>query len=392
MAEVGPVKGPPEPPEEPVSGVGKKRPPGDAFKRIMKVEKVREVDAEEKRKRRERAEKEEPEEQPTTPAKEAPAPFSLEEEEKKVSPLEMQGKGRPSPMQPPPSAQPPPPPGEEEEISAAPSAAETPPGEMPPSEEEQPPPPSEISAAPTYREGGEERGVKEAKEKEKDRILFPEAPMPREEEKETFFKEFAPKEGLKEIEKEEKREEAAEIPLLPGEHPPSRLAVGKEKAEEKKVEEAGISSLQVPEGAAAPSLPLMPEAPSATPPAYAFLPPQMLDLFERMVGVMTVMHDSGITETTIHLTSEQFASSVFFGSQIIIKEFSTAPKEFNIQFNTTPQGATLFQANVDDLLAAFQSGNYAFRINRCETNILAERPLFRRKERAGGEGAGEQPR
>ena len=110
-----------------------------------------------------------------------------------------------------------------------------------------------------------------------------------------------------------------------------------------------------------------------------------MEIFDRMVGVMTVMSMSGITETVITLNTPQFASSVFFGSQIIIQEYSTAPQAYNIQLNGSPQAVALFQGNADDLMAAFQAGNYNFRVNRLEAGHLTERPLFKRKEKAGGE-------
>jgi len=115
---------------------------------------------------------------------------------------------------------------------------------------------------------------------------------------------------------------------------------------------------------------------------YARLSPQVQELFDKMVGVMTVMHLQGMTETSFSLTSPKFASSVFFGAQIIIKEFSTAPQALNVQLNGSMQAVSLFQANAGNLMAAFQAGNYNFRINRLETNYISdETPLFQRKGR-----------
>ena len=100
---------------------------------------------------------------------------------------------------------------------------------------------------------------------------------------------------------------------------------------------------------------------------------------------MTVMNLSGMTETVVTLNAPQFASSVFFGSQIIIQEFSSAPKQFNIQLNGTPQATALFQGNATDLMAAFQQGNFGFRVHRLETGTIEEKPLFKRKENASGD-------
>jgi hypothetical protein len=129
----------------------------------------------------------------------------------------------------------------------------------------------------------------------------------------------------------------------------------------------------------------VPVAPTA-PPAYTSMSSLVLDLFERMVGVMTIISDSKMTETVITLNSPQFASSVFSGAQIIIQEYTSAPKAFNIQFNSdNPKAVALFQGNADDLMAAFQYGNYNFRVNRLETGHLGARPLFHRKENVSGD-------
>jgi hypothetical protein len=216
-----------------------------------------------------------------------------------------------------------------------------------------------------------------------------------------FFEQFGEqggeKKGGQHAETPEELEEEAEIQGVgtPGQPPP--FVQASEEKEEKKIKERetpadvdGLATTGIPGeilGATTPS--------AAEPlPSYAHLHPQVMEIFDRMVGVMTVMSMSGMTETVITLNSPQFASSVFFGSQIIIQEFSTAPQAFNIQLNGTPQAVELFQGNADDLMAAFQAGNYNFRINRLETGYLTERPLFKRKEKAGEKDGdtGESPK
>ncbi|MBS0620226.1 MAG: hypothetical protein JSS61_02055 [Verrucomicrobia bacterium] len=132
--------------------------------------------------------------------------------------------------------------------------------------------------------------------------------------------------------------------------------------------------------------PTPPEPISPPPPvtAYANLHPEVMELFDRMVGVITIMSMQGVTETTFTLNAPQFASSVFFGAQIIIREYSTAPKAFNVQMKGTQQAVALFQNNTKNLMAAFEQGNYNFRIQRLDTEYLTEKPEFRRKESSGG--------
>jgi hypothetical protein len=108
---------------------------------------------------------------------------------------------------------------------------------------------------------------------------------------------------------------------------------------------------------------------------------QIQELFEKMCGVMSIMSTSGISETTISLTSPQYASSIFYGAQIIITEYSTAPRAFNIQFVAQSQAVALFHRNMKDLMTAFAGSDHAFQVNRIETGYIEpDKPLFHRKE------------
>ncbi|HAZ15313.1 MAG TPA: hypothetical protein DCY54_01515 [Parachlamydiales bacterium] len=116
--------------------------------------------------------------------------------------------------------------------------------------------------------------------------------------------------------------------------------------------------------------------------SYAQLSPQVLELFERMSGVMMVMAQSGVTETTLSLTAPQFAESIFYGSEIIIREYSTAPLQFNVEVRGNPEAVALFQANIPYIESSLRSGNYNFGIYRMETSLLRieEKPVSEKKE------------
>ncbi len=114
----------------------------------------------------------------------------------------------------------------------------------------------------------------------------------------------------------------------------------------------------------------------------SYISPQVYALFEKMVGVITVMVESDVKETSITLNSPEFASSAFFGSQIIIQEYSTAPNQFNIQIIGNADAVKIFEGNAQDLLASLNSGKYNFRINRLD---VSEKPLVRRKEKLSDE-------
>jgi hypothetical protein len=440
MADVSKVKGPSGPPE----GPGKKdktTPDADKFQSEMRkrVTEVSKVDPDEKKKRKEQAEEEEefeaPQTGPTTPAEHV-KPFSLEREAKKANLFDM-GPGT-SPLH---SAQPTQLPGEtphrtaffqtpeeghevtedthtptRRALSSGPAETRTPSRE-PPRETpraQQPPPRYQerqlsgskwtpegqkpVSAGPPQsrqhstgtdqkskdvekqreKENETEKEKKAEKKKEPASGPFPEIMPP--------LKSTKPEPVLEIKGKTDDAEGAEEEGSVEGVGaPPATGPAGPIEGTGKKG--AGIAA---PGGVTGPGT--TPSLPTPTKPmgpqpltSYVNMHPRVQELFDRMVGVMTVMNMTGMTETVLTLNSPKFASSVFFGTQIIIQEFSTAPKAFNVQLNGTPQAVALFHGNSEDLMAAFQSGNYNFRINRLDTGYLAERPLFKRKEKASGD-------
>ena len=390
MAEVSRIQGPGGTPEH---DKGKKvQTDSEKFKEAMKIQKIREVDPEEQKKRKRREEAEEEDEvqgpAPTTPPGHV-APF--EEKTKEVSPLDLQkaGKAAPSPIE---TAQPTKKGAQAAQPIkpfAAEEAAEVPPEQpvaTPPAPPQQPVPmptvqqPAVTPLSPPQAPQPPTERAPAAKKPEANEPtpIAPPAEAGRGEQKEKFFEQFA--KGKKT--EEEMTEEAAATAVAPPSPVPG--APESKKAEKQRAEEiaeaggVGPATTELP-----PSTDISQIQPMAMP-SYAYLHPQVMELFERMVGVMTVMDMNGVRETTVTLNAPQFSSSVFYGAQIIIQEYTTAPKVFNIQMVGSPQAVALFQANADDLMAAFQSGKYNFRVNRLEAS-LSERPLIRRKEGPGKE-------
>ncbi len=400
MGEVSRVQGPGGP-QEPRKD--KAVADSQKFKDLMKVQKIGEVDEEQKKKRKRKEEAE-----ADTEADSDQVAAEAAGTQKGPSPLTpLQGKpsmGAPMKADAPPPAQAPAPaqpapavPEENDSFMEDESFMKT----LPPA------PPEDLDVAapeskgPAKAEEAQAKGVRKAKdreasvqkkeirEKEKElrkekEALSKEDLISRKEEKETFFKE------MKDREKERAKEaEAVEEAAATTASPYSKEIKGVEKRE-KKVEEAGAVSTPTPATTPGEIPGAVPSSPTTGPSSYAYLHPLVLDLFERMVGVMTVMATTGITETTVTLSAPEYAKSVFYGAQIIITEFSTAPKAFNVQVIASPQGVALFQANVDDLVSAFQGGKYNFRINRIEAGLSAEKPLFKRKEGPGQDKEREQ--
>lgn len=436
MSDVSKIHGPGTPPEP---GGKKEKQIADEFKKKMqKVEKASGADAEQKKKRKRHEEVEEEadtkQEGLTPPTK----TFSLEEKETFSSIFDVK-----KPMKkvegpassPPPQtrkleAERPPPDIEvspdtleeqEDELPLPPAFQSTQRQETPPQLPQTPPVQTSVSAEPLQvgpPKDEHAEATTSVPKKEKKEIQVPGMPVyklpkakkkkaPQAPKKEEIREALPPpkalpregKEGYfaemkKKVEKVETKEtEEENISQMTGFLPPLVASEKKEEKGDKDKEQelASIAALPAEKG----ELPLLAAFAAATLPAstppYAYLHPEVWELFERMVGTMTVATYGGATETTISLNAPQFASSVFYGSQIIIREYSTAPKVFNIELLGSPQAVELFQGNADDLMAAFQNGKYAFRVNQLQTGILrAEKPLIERKEKPSGDKKGKE--
>ncbi len=113
------------------------------------------------------------------------------------------------------------------------------------------------------------------------------------------------------------------------------------------------------------------------------LPPEIEAIFEKMASSMIVMSSSEETETTLFLDNP---ASLFYGTKVTIREFSTAPKAFNVEITSFTPMVNVIESSKNDLLSAFQHGNFNFSIHRLETSIhREERPVLHRKESSDGD-------
>ncbi len=95
-------------------------------------------------------------------------------------------------------------------------------------------------------------------------------------------------------------------------------------------------------------------------PVYAHLTKDVFDLFEKMIGLMTIESYKGISITTIRLS---LPNSVFNDCEIRLEHYDTAPNSFNVQLLGTPHAVDLFNANFQSLVEAFQQPNQTFKAN-----------------------------
>jgi len=135
------------------------------------------------------------------------------------------------------------------------------------------------------------------------------------------------------------------------------------------------------------SMPIFPAEPTSTIlPLHSSLSPEVYQLFEKMAGAMILLNSSEMNETTLVLDSPQFSASPFFGTEVSIKEFSSAPKAYNVSLSSTASALPILQAHLPELLAAFEQGDFHFKVHRLETEIRSEhRPFFHRKQAASNQ-------
>jgi len=246
--------------------------------------------------------------------------------------------------------------------------------ELPEPTEARRPPPTEAEPEKFEKEGKvekeekpeEEKEKKELTEKEFKEFIAKEKKAQKKEKKEKLAVEKKEEKVL--IEKEEKKEKKVELEKIKEE-------VSIEKEKEKKEIKPEISSVlqEMPPNIAN-------QVQSLTQTISPYLHPDIIPIFEKMVGAIIQMQAKGITTTTLILNSPAFTSSIFYGSTIIISKYATA-EALNVTLKGTAQAVNMFNENKADLLEAF--ARCEFKINRLD--VEHERPLFRRKEKAGEE-------
>jgi len=123
--------------------------------------------------------------------------------------------------------------------------------------------------------------------------------------------------------------------------------------------------------------PFMP-APIGDTPAYTKLSPQVYELFEKMVGLMTIEHNQGVTTTTVTVNMK---GSVFHGAEIILGHDVAAPNAFIVTIAGSTTAQELINANWANLVAAFEQSKLAFQIHLRRPILLDEYYPVKRKER-----------
>lgn len=114
-------------------------------------------------------------------------------------------------------------------------------------------------------------------------------------------------------------------------------------------------------------------AKASTPPALSPLshcPPAVEELFLRTCSEMLHMESTNSTKTILSLQSQAFQDSPFFGGEVVIEEFSTAPHLFNVSIYVQAQAEAVIQTHAAEFMRFIQEGDFSFGIHRLETALL----------------------
>lgn len=120
--------------------------------------------------------------------------------------------------------------------------------------------------------------------------------------------------------------------------------------------------------------------------ATTAITPEVAELLEKLGAELYMIHEDGITKTTL-LFSSSDPRSCFQGAEITIEEFSTAPKIFNVTIAADAQALGHLHPHLTQFMQIFQERKFPFSINRIDTGLKpSSHHLVHRKEKAGDDG------
>lgn len=97
---------------------------------------------------------------------------------------------------------------------------------------------------------------------------------------------------------------------------------------------------------------------------------ESLLLFDKMCSEMLVMTSESCSKTVLILQSTEFTNSPFYGAEVTLEEFSTAPKIFNVSIRANDSAIILIQSHLAGFMQLLEDRNFSFGINRIDTSIL----------------------
>lgn len=120
--------------------------------------------------------------------------------------------------------------------------------------------------------------------------------------------------------------------------------------------------------------------------AEPLLNQEIVPVFEHIVGTIMYIEQKGITTTTVILDNPKFSASRFYGAKITFEQYSTNPTSYNIRLTGSQEAVTIFNDNLEGLYKSLKNADLDFEVGRIWAEYESQRPLFRRKPKAGDIG------
>ncbi len=130
-----------------------------------------------------------------------------------------------------------------------------------------------------------------------------------------------------------------------------------------------------PSSSAATNLRARPVASTTSP--LANLRPDILDLLERVVGIITIQKLSGVMTTSVTIAKE---GSVFNGSKLVFQQYDTARNSINVQLIGSAEANALFDANIGNLAAALQAAKLDIKVNLRPSSLKQEKEEMKKNK------------
>ena len=120
------------------------------------------------------------------------------------------------------------------------------------------------------------------------------------------------------------------------------------------------------------------------------LSPSVFALFEKMSACLIIQQEKGMSTTTLNIS---MPGSVFNETQVMIKQYSTAPNAYHIQLIGNPKSVQIFSENLDLLQKSFIEGRFGFEVQILNPILATEKKsphLIRRKGKSSGQEGKEE--
>ena len=110
---------------------------------------------------------------------------------------------------------------------------------------------------------------------------------------------------------------------------------------------------------------------------FSQLSKEVFELFERMVGLMTIEKDKDHTITTVKIN---MPNSVFHNCKIVLEQYKSARTSFTLTLEGSPKAVEKFAANIASLSNAFTQSKMSFDVTIRSPVLLEEFRYLRKKK------------